>query len=112
MLAVRTTQLTQGMANPRSAPGVEPRPWADAVSRTLTADRVFPGPRFPGATGYLADLTKARVAIVNGQPAEPALEELSKAWAERTKALGQARQTWHHRRSLTGLTTSPEPPAR
>jgi multiple sugar transport system substrate-binding protein len=112
MLAVRGSQLTQGMANPRSAPGVETRPWADAVTRTLTAERVFPGPRFPGATDYLADLTKARVAVVNGQPAEPALEELSKAWNERTKALGQARQTWHHRRSLTGLTTSPEPPAR
>ncbi len=112
MLAVRTSQLTQGMANPRSAPGVETRPWADAVSRTITAERVFPGPRFPGAPGYLADLTKARVAVVNGQPAEPTLEELSKAWAEKTKALGEARQTWHHRRSLTGLTTSPEPPAR
>jgi multiple sugar transport system substrate-binding protein len=110
MLAVRTSQLSQGMANPRSAPGVEPRPWADAVSRTLTADRVFPGPRFPQATDYLADLSKARVAAVNGQAAEQALEALSKAWTERTRTLGQARQTWHHRRSLTGLTTSPEPP--
>ena len=112
MLGVRASQLTQGLANPRSAPGVEARPWADAVSRTLTADRVFPGPRFPGAIDYLADLTRARVAVVNGQPAEVALEGLSKAWAERTKTLGQARQTWHHRRSLTGLTTSPEPPPR
>ena len=112
MLAVRASQLSQGMANPRATPGVEPRPWADAVNRTMTAERVVPGPRFPGATGYLADLTKARVAVVNGQPAEPAMEELAKAWAGRTKALGQARQTWHHRRSLTGLTTSPEPPAR
>ena len=110
MLAVRASQLTEGMANPRSAPGVEPRPWADAVNRTLTADRIFPGPRLPGAAGYLADLTKTRTAVINGQAAEPALEELSKAWAERTKALGEARQTWHHRRSLTGLTTSPEPP--
>ena len=31
---------------------------------------------------------------------------------ERTKALGQERQTWHHRRSLNGLITTPEPPAR
>lgn len=112
MLAVRTSQLSQGMSNPRSAPGVEPRPWADAVSRTINAERAFPGPRFPKATEYLADLSKARLAVVNGQPAEAALEELSKAWAERTRALGQARQTWHHRRSLTGLTTPPEPPAR
>ncbi len=112
MLAVRASQLAQGMANTRSAPGVEPRPWADAVSRTINADRVFPGPRFPGATTYLADLTKTRVDVVKGQSAEPALEALSKAWAERTTALGLARQTWHHRRSLTGLTTSPEPPSR
>jgi multiple sugar transport system substrate-binding protein len=112
MLGVRTSQLTQGMADPRSAPGVDSRTWADAVSRTLNAERIFSGPRFPGATAYLADLTKARVAAVNGQAAEAALEELSKAWAERTKALGKDRQTWHHRRSLTGLTTSPEPPAR
>jgi multiple sugar transport system substrate-binding protein len=112
MLAVRSSQLIDGMANPRAAPGVETRPWADAVTRTMSADRVFPGPRFPGAVDYLADLAKTRVAVINGQPAEPALEELSKAWAERAKALGQARQTWHHRRSLTGLTTSPEPPGR
>ena len=112
MLAVRASQLTQGMANPRSAPGVEPRPWADAVNRTLTADRVVPGPRFPGATDYLADFAKARVAAVNGQAPDQALADLSKAWAERTKALGPARQGWHHRRSLTGLVTSPEPPSR
>ena len=110
MLGVRVSQLSQGMANPLAAPGVETRPWADAVSRTLQADRVFPGPRFPGAVDYLADLTKARVAAANGQPAEAALEELSKAWADRTKALGESRQAWHHRRSLTGLTTSAEPP--
>jgi multiple sugar transport system substrate-binding protein len=112
MLAVRTSQLTQGLVNPRSAPGVETRPWADAVSRTMNAERVIPGPRFPEATAYLADLAKARIAALNGQPTEQALEELAKAWAERTKTLGQARQTWHHRRSLTGLSTTPEPPAR
>ena len=112
MLAVRASQLNQGMANPRSAPGVESRPWADAVNRTLTADRVVPGPRFPGANDYLADLARARVAAVNGQGPEQALAELSKAWSGRTKALGPPRQAWHHRRSLTGLVTSPEPPAR
>jgi multiple sugar transport system substrate-binding protein len=112
ILAVRASQLSQGMANPRSAPGVEPRPWADAVNRTLTADRVVPGPRFPGATDYLADLARARVAAVNGQDPDQVLVELSKAWADRTKTLGPARQTWHHRRSLTGLITAPEPPAK
>ncbi len=110
MLAIRASQLTQGMANPRSAPGVEPRPWADAVNRTLTADRVVPGLRIPHATDYLADLSKARVAAVNGEPADKALDDLAKAWAERTKSLGQSRQTWHHRRSLNGLVTPSAPP--
>jgi hypothetical protein len=112
MLAVRTSQLAQGMVNARSAPGVEARPWADAVNRTLTAPRVAPGPRFPEAPLYLLDLSKARLAAINGQPIEKALEDLEKAWIERTKTLGLARQTWHHRRSLTGLMTTPEPPAR
>ena len=44
-------------------------------------------------------------------PSRPS-PSLAKAWTERTKALGQARQTWHHRRSLNGLVTPPEPPAR
>ncbi|WP_435009145.1 ABC transporter substrate-binding protein [Tundrisphaera lichenicola] len=112
MLAVRSSQLNQGLANPRSAPGVEARGWADAVSKTMNAVRVFPGLRVPDAPGYLADLTKARVAAVEGEPAEQALEGLAKAWSERTKGLGQARQTWHHRRSLNGLVTPPTPPAR
>ena len=112
MLPVRTSQLSQGLANPLAAPGVEARPWADAVSRTISVERSFPGPRFPGSLDYLAELGKARVAAVNGQAVEPALEALSKAWSERTRSLGQARQTWHHRRSLTGLSTSSEPPLR
>ena len=48
MLPVRSSQLAQGMANPRSAPGVEPRTWADAVARTLNAERVVPGYRIMG----------------------------------------------------------------
>ncbi len=110
MLAVRTSLLAKGMANPRSAPGVEPRPWADAVNRTIAADRVVPGLRIPHATDYLADLTKARIAAVGGEPVEKALADLAKAWDERTKSLGQPRQTWHHRRSLNGLVTPPAPP--
>ena len=110
MLAVRTSQLPQGMVNPRSAPGVEPRPWADAVNRTLTADRVVPGLRIPHATEYLGDLTKARAAAIKGEPVEKALADLAKAWADRTRALGHPRQTWHHRRSLNGLVTPAQPP--
>ena len=112
MLAVRTPQLVQGMANPRSSPGVETRPWADAVARTLTAEKVVPGLRIPGATGYLADLTAARVAAVEGAPVPDALARLAEAWTARTKSLGAARQTWHHRRSLNGPTTASEPPPR
>ncbi len=112
MLAVRTSQLTQGMVSTRSAPGVEPRPWADAVNRTLTNERVVPGPRFPEALAYLSDLARARVAAVNGQPVEKVLGDLADAWIKRTQSLGLARQTWHHRRSLTGLITAPEPPPR
>jgi multiple sugar transport system substrate-binding protein len=37
---------------------------------------------------------------------------VAEAWTERTKALGQARQTWHYRRSLNSLVTLPEPPER
>jgi len=112
MLAVRTSQLAQGLTNPRSAPGVEPRPWADAVSRTLAADKVVPGLRIPGAPAYLADLARARVAAANGLAPEAALADLARAWTERTRALGPDRQTWHHRRSLNGPTTSAEPPGR
>ena len=112
MLAVRAQQLTQGLVNPRSAPGVEARPWADAVSRTLTADKVVPGLRIPDAPGYLADLTTARIAALHGQSAEEALKTLNDAWARRTRSLGSLQQTWHHRRSLNGPTTAPEPPAR
>jgi multiple sugar transport system substrate-binding protein len=112
MLPVRTSQLSQGLADPLAAPGVEARPWADAVSRTISVERPFPSPRFPGSLDYLADLGKARVSAVNGQPVEATLEALAKTWAERTRGLGQARQTWHHRRSLTGLSTPSEPPPR
>ena len=112
MLPVRTSQMTQGMANPRSAPGVEPRPWAEAVARTLGAEKVVPGLRVPQATGYLADLSLARVAAANGQAAEEALQTLAGAWSKRTQALGPARQTWHHRRSLNGPSTATEPPPR
>ena len=112
MLPVRASQMALGLANPRSAPGVEARGWADAVTKTLNAPRVFPGLRVPDATGYLADLAQARVAAIEGEPAQKALEQLAMAWAERTRNLGQARQTWHHRRSLNGLVTPPEPPPR
>ncbi len=112
MLATRTPQLGQGLPDPRSAPGVESRGWSDAVDRTIQAVRVVVGLRIPGADGYLADLTKGRVAAAGGQPAEEALKGVADAWAARTKSLGPARQTWHYRRSLVRLVTTPEPPPR
>lgn len=112
MLGVRTTQLTQGMANPRACPGVEARPWADAVAKTLTAEKLAPGLRLPGAPGYLADLAAARVAATTGTPVEDALKSLADAWAARTRSLGVARQTWHHRRGLNGPATAATPPPR
>jgi multiple sugar transport system substrate-binding protein len=112
VLPVRNAQIGQGLPDPRSAPGVDSRSWSESVGRTLAAERVVPGLRIPGASGYLADLAKGRVAAVRGEPAEEALKRVADAWATRTKALGIARQTWHYRRSLNALGTSPRPPAR
>jgi multiple sugar transport system substrate-binding protein len=112
MLATRNTQLGQGLGDPRSAPGVEPRAWSDSVSRTINAPRVIVGPRIPDADGYLADLTKGRLAAANGQPAEAALKAVADAWNARTEAFGLDRQIWHYRRSLNNFVTAPEPPPR
>ena len=112
MLPTRSSQFQEVLLTSRSAPGVEPRSWTDAVRKSLTAERVSPGPRFPGAVDYLTDFTRARLAGLAGQPVEPTLNSLASAWSEKTRSRGLARQTWHHRRSLTGLITSPEPPAK
>jgi multiple sugar transport system substrate-binding protein len=112
MLPVRSALLAQGPPDPRAALGVDARQWSDAVSRTLIGRRVVPGVRIPAADGYLADLAKGRAAILDGAPAESALKNVAEAWTERTKALGQARQVWHYRRSLNSLVTLPEPPER
>ncbi|WP_435021594.1 ABC transporter substrate-binding protein [Tundrisphaera sp. TA3] len=112
MLAVRGPQLAKGMNSPRSAPGVEARPWAEAVRKTMENERIAPGLRIPDAPGYLADLARARASAVGGTPVDQALDALAKAWADRSKARGEALQTWHHRRGLPGVITPPEPPSR
>jgi len=112
LLPVRGSQISQGLLDPRSAPGVESRDWSESVSATLLAPRVVPGLRIPQADGYLADLSKARVAAVKGRPAAEALKQAADAWAARTKTLGVARQLWHYRRSLNSLVTKPKPPDR
>jgi multiple sugar transport system substrate-binding protein len=112
MLPVRSQLLAQGPPDPRAASGIDARQWSDAVNRTLVARRVVPGLRIPDADGYLADLARGRSAAAQGKPAEAALKEVADAWNARTKALGNARQTWHYRRSLNTLATLPEPPGR
>ena len=112
MLPVRSSQLGQGLIDPRSTPGVESRDWSEAVNKTLVALRVLPGLRIPQADAYLADLAKGRVEAVQGKPADAALKEAAQAWSGRTKALGTARQLWHYRRSLNSLVTLSKPPSR
>jgi multiple sugar transport system substrate-binding protein len=112
MLPVRSALLSQGPPDPRAALGVDARQWSDAVNQALIGRRVVPGLRIPQADGYLADLSRKRIAVMGGEPAEPALKEVAAAWAARTKQLGTARQTWHYRRSLNSLATLPEPPQR
>jgi multiple sugar transport system substrate-binding protein len=112
MLATRSPQLAQGLGDPRSSPGVEARGWSDAVGRTVNAVRVVVGLRVPETEGYLADLTKGRLAALDGKPAEAALKDVAAAWDARIQALGRKRQTEHYRRSLTSLVTLPELPPR
>jgi multiple sugar transport system substrate-binding protein len=112
MLPCRTSQMSQGLPDPTSASDVDARSWSDAVSRTLLADRVVPGPRIPDAVGYLEDLTKARAAALAGQPPQAALESVAQAWAKRTQARGPRRQLWHYRRGLNLRAASLQPPER
>ncbi len=110
MLPVRASQVSIGLTDPRSAPGVEPRLWTEAVGATLLALRVVPGLRIPQTDGYLADLSVGRVAAVKGERADAALNKVAEAWTARTNALGTDRQLWHYRRSLNRLLTAPKPP--
>lgn len=112
IVPIRSPQLSGGFSDPRSAPGVSPRAWSDAVNRTLVSSRVVPGLRIPDANGYLADLRQARLAALRGESVEAALKQAAAAWDARTKGLGNARQLWHYRRTLNSLVTTPEPPPR
>jgi multiple sugar transport system substrate-binding protein len=114
MLPVRSALLSQGPPDLRAAMGVDARQWSDAVSQCLITRRVIPGLRIPQADGYLADLSRKRIAALRDapEPAEAALEEVARAWISRTEALGTARQKWHYQRTLNVLVTAPEPPPR
>ncbi len=111
MLPFRTEQMGQGLPDPTSAPDVDSRLWADAVSRTF-AERVAVGLRIPAAREYLADLAKGRAAALGGKEPKSALADVARAWAERTKALGPKRQLWHYRRSLNLRANVASPPER
>ena len=110
MLPFRISQMGQGLPDPTSAPDVDVRLWSDSVSRTLMAARVVPGLRIPEADGYLADLTRARLAALGGEPIDKALDRVVESWMKRTKRLGPKRQSWHYRRSLNSLATVGQPP--
>ncbi|HWE38718.1 MAG TPA: extracellular solute-binding protein [Isosphaeraceae bacterium] len=112
MLPARGDLIGLGLPDPRSAPGVDARLWAAAVGMTLKGPRVVPGLRIPEADGYLADLARGRVAAMKGARAEAALNDVARAWDDRTNRLGRDRQAWHYRRSLNALPTPPNPPSR
>jgi multiple sugar transport system substrate-binding protein len=112
LLPVRESQMDQGLPDPSSAPDVDSRMWSHAVRQTLTAERVVPGLRIPGADRYLADLANGRLAASGGEAPEASLRAVAKAWEERSAALDLKRQLWHYRRSLNSLFTPPEPPKR
>jgi len=110
MLPVRNAQLGGGLPDPRAAQGVDSSAWGIAVARTVTAPRIVPGLRIPGTDRYLSAFGKARVAAMNDTPAESALSDAAKAWAEITKSLGVERQLWHYQRSLNKIITERVPP--
>ena len=113
LIPVRDGLIGQGLADPRRAPGVDGRLWASAVGQTVHAARVSPGLRIPDARGYLVDFGRARAKVLDGADPLQSLENLTRAWSERSKALGLSRQTWHYRRSLIDLPVSDvEPPPR
>ncbi|RUL87828.1 extracellular solute-binding protein [Tautonia sociabilis] len=110
---VRSPLIGQGSAQGAELPGLSRRDWSDAVAKTFLADRVVVGLRIPGASDYLADLDRA-VASASAGEATPAdaLKAAAEAWEQRTDQFGRQWQTWHYRRSLNALTTSPTPPPR
>ncbi|MGC8639169.1 MAG: extracellular solute-binding protein [Isosphaeraceae bacterium] len=112
MLPVRGHQMSQGFADPTSAPDVDSRQWAEAVSRTLMGERVVPGLRIPDADSYLEELARGRISALKGKAPEAALHQVAALWTARTNSRGKARQLWHYRRSLNSLATLPQPPER
>ena len=111
MLPVRAAQVAAGPIDARSAAGLDPRAWSEAISRTWLAPRVAIGLRIPSADAYLADLAKAIRAANGGEAADSALGSAAKSWSARSEKLGRERQLWHYRRSLNRLSTSARPPA-
>ena len=112
LLPIRGALLGGGLPNPRDALGVDSRGWGIAVSQALSAPRVLPGLRIPGAERYLAALKHARIDALGGRPVEESLQDAAKTWSQISKELGEKRQLWHYRRSLNELITTPDPPSK
>jgi multiple sugar transport system substrate-binding protein len=109
LLPVRGSLLGGDRIDPR----LDIRGLGRAVSRTLMADRLLPGPRLPGQEQYRADLARARASALQGRSVDEALGEAARAWETFTDTLGRERQRWHERRSLnqpTPATPPPDPP--
>ena len=99
-----------GLPDLSRAPGVESRPWADAVSQDPVAPRVVPGPADPagrrlsrrpvqGPGGGTRGATGAGIAA-RGRPRRGRPDQGARDRAE----------AWHYRRSLNILVTTPRPP--
>ena len=110
MVPVRARALEDGLPSYMAPPGLDPRSWGDAASRTYSASKFVLGPRIPESEAYLADLEAARVAAVAGTTASEALAKAARSWSVRVDRLGLDRQLWHYRRSLNGIPTDPNPP--
>ena len=110
MAPVRTSNLALGLPDPRAAVGVDSRGWGQAVLDTYSAPRTVIGLRIPDSYAYMTDLEKARLAVIHGEPAEPALKNAAESWRNRSVSLGKDRQLWHYRRSLNKLSTTAQPP--
>ena len=100
--------MSQGLPDPTSAPDVDSRQWADAVSRTLMAERVVPGLRIPERRKlYLEELGQGRLGRTRrARTRETALRDVAAAWAARTKARGPSDSSGTIGRSLNSLATA------
>ena len=103
MLPVRSSQMGLGLPDPISAPDVDSRQWADAVSRTLMAGRVVPGLRIPDVRG------------LPGRP-RPSASRRARRQGSRSRpargfpGLGRSNQNSRHPAPALALPSQPQQP--